>query len=322
MTFQEFVDKYQKVPVEEYQNNVLEKVPNPIVSCRVSTYQHAPYIKQCLDGILMQKTNFPFEIVIGEDESSDGTREICIEYADKYPDIIRLFLHKRENNILIDERPSAKFQGTYTMYKLRGKYYAICEGDDYWTDPLKLQKQVDFLEKNSRYVGVGCFYNIIEEFDGNIVFKDLSGNEEFRSVSFNDYLKKGSNGIRTLTTVYRSDAIRKVVQKISMVQTTRAAGDVLLVSNLLKYEGDICLLPFNGAVYRKHVNGMCAGLIKNKSLMRKQHFYNYGGVMKTVLTSKEQKLNYWIQNFKLTIRSDIANLRFRFIVRDFLLIFI
>jgi glycosyltransferase involved in cell wall biosynthesis len=151
MTFQEFIDKYQKVPVEEYQNNVLEMVPNPMVSCRVSTYQHAPYIRQCLDGILMQKTNFLFEIVIGEDESSDGTTEICLEYAKKYPDIIRLFLHKRENNILIDGNPSAKFQSTYTRYKLRGKYQAICEGDDYWTDPYKLQKQVDFLEENPEY---------------------------------------------------------------------------------------------------------------------------------------------------------------------------
>ena len=81
MTFEEFKALYEKVPVEEYPNNVLQAINSPLVSCRVSTYMHAPYIKQCLEGILMQKTIFPFEIVIGEDESYDGTREICIEYA-------------------------------------------------------------------------------------------------------------------------------------------------------------------------------------------------------------------------------------------------
>ena len=151
MNFEEFRNKYQKVPVDEYPNTVLKDIPKPMVSCRVSTYMHAPYIKQCLDGVLMQKTEFPFEIVIGEDESNDGTREICSEYAQKYPDKIRLFLHSRENNIHINNAPSARFQGTYTTFLLRGKYQAICEGDDYWTDPYKLQKQVDFLEENPDY---------------------------------------------------------------------------------------------------------------------------------------------------------------------------
>lgn len=170
MKLDEFVSKYQKVPVVEYPNNVLSKVPKPIVSCRVSTYQHAPYIRQCLDGILMQKTVFPFEIVIGEDESTDGTREICIEYANKYPDLIRLFLHKRANNILVDGKPTAKFQGNYTIYHLRGKYHALCEGDDYWIDPYKLQKQVDFLNENPDYGAVFTKAKILLE-PGNILKK-------------------------------------------------------------------------------------------------------------------------------------------------------
>ncbi len=148
MNFQEFKDKYQKVEVPEYPNSVLEAIPEPFVSVRVSTYMHAKYIKECLDGILMQKTSFPFEILIGEDQSSDGTREICIEYAKKYPNQIRLILHKRENNIHINGRPTAKFQGIYTSYLCRGKYYAVVEGDDYWTDPEKLQKQVMYLENH------------------------------------------------------------------------------------------------------------------------------------------------------------------------------
>jgi len=144
--FAEFKARYQKVPVEEYPNCVLEAVPEPTVSVKISTYQHADFIRECLDGILMQETDFPFEILIGEDESSDGTREICKAYADRHPDKIRLFLHRRENNIAIHGRPTGKFQSTYTRFMCRGTHIALCEGDDYWTDPLKLQKQVEFME--------------------------------------------------------------------------------------------------------------------------------------------------------------------------------
>ena len=149
--------KYQKAPVEEYPNQVLEAVPEPVVSVQVSTYQHADFIRDCLDGILMQETDFPVEILIGEDESSDGTREICKAYADRHPDKIRLFLHRRENNIAIHGRPTGRFQSTYTRFKCRGTYIALCEGDDYWTDPLKLQKQVDFLLTLSL-----CARNVLE----------------------------------------------------------------------------------------------------------------------------------------------------------------
>lgn len=147
LDFKAFRDKYQHAPVEEYPNRVCEVMPEPMVSVHVSTYQHAEFIRDCLDGVLMQETNFPFEIIIGEDESNDGTREICKEYADQYPEQIRLFLHRRENNIAIHGRPTGRFQFMYSYFVARGKYIATCEGDDYWTDPTKLQSQIDFMEK-------------------------------------------------------------------------------------------------------------------------------------------------------------------------------
>jgi len=146
MNFEEFKEKYQKVPVDLFPNVV---TVNPFVSVCVQTYQHVAYIKDCLEGILMQQTNFPFEILLGEDQSTDRTREICTEYAKKYPDKIRLFLHHRENNIKIKGRPTGRFNFLYNLFCARGKYIAMCEGDDYWTDPLKLQKQVDNMETNS-----------------------------------------------------------------------------------------------------------------------------------------------------------------------------
>ena len=142
---QHFVKQFQNAVVEEYPNNV--KI-NPLVSVCVQTYQHASFIKQCLESIVLQQTSFDFEILIGEDASTDGTRAICLDYAKKNPDRVRLFLHSRENVIYINGQPSGRFNMLYNIEKANGKYLAFCEGDDYWTDPLKLQKQIDFLEIN------------------------------------------------------------------------------------------------------------------------------------------------------------------------------
>jgi glycosyltransferase involved in cell wall biosynthesis len=107
------------------------------------TYNHEKFIAQAIEGVMMQQTNFPFELVIGEDCSTDDTRRICLQYKEKYPETIQLLLH--EKNV------GAKRNGQMVIDACMGKYIAICEGDDYWTDPCKLQKQVDFLETHSDY---------------------------------------------------------------------------------------------------------------------------------------------------------------------------
>ncbi len=148
MDFQEFKADFQKEEVKEVMNQIPLK---PMVSVCVQTYQHKKYIRKCLDSILEQKTNFDFEVLLGEDHSNDGTREICEEYAQKYPKKIKLFLHSRQNNIEILGQPSANFNFLYNLYNSRGEYIAVCEGDDYWSDPLKLQKQYDFMCSNPEY---------------------------------------------------------------------------------------------------------------------------------------------------------------------------
>ena len=127
----------------------------PVVSVCVVTYQHKDFIRSCLDGILMQKTNFPFEIILGEDESTDGTREICKAYAEKYPDKIKLFLRSRKDVIYINQHATGRFNFMENLKAARGKYIAFCEGDDYWIDEYKLQKQVDFRSEERR-VGKEC----------------------------------------------------------------------------------------------------------------------------------------------------------------------
>lgn len=117
----------------------LEKI---LVSVIMATYNHESYVRNALEGVLMQKTDFPFELIIGEDFSLDGTRKIVEEYAKKYPEIIKplysgINLGMNKNYVR-------------SLQAAKGKYIAFCEGDDYWTDSLKLQKQVDFMKSNPR----------------------------------------------------------------------------------------------------------------------------------------------------------------------------
>lgn len=116
----------------------------PLVSISCITYNHASYIKECIDGFLMQKTNFNFEVLIHDDHSTDGTEEIIKEYAKQYPDIIKP-LFEKENQYSLG-KPIGSV--VWNLPRARGKYIAMCEGDDYWIDPYKLQKQVDIMENN------------------------------------------------------------------------------------------------------------------------------------------------------------------------------
>lgn len=113
------------------------------VSVLCTAYNHEKYIKQCLDGFISQKADFVFEVLINDDASTDGTAKIIKEYEDKYPDIIKP-IYQTENQ----HSKRIKITSDILFPRAKGKYIALCEGDDYWTDPYKLQKQVDALEKN------------------------------------------------------------------------------------------------------------------------------------------------------------------------------
>ena len=131
-----------------------------MVTIRCIAYNQEAYIRDCLEGFVMQKTNFRFEAIVHDDASTDGTATIIKEYAEKYPDIIK--------PILETENQYSKHDGSLRRIVdeacLGGKYVAWCEGDDYWIDPLKLQKQVDFLESNPDYSM--CWTDAFEECNG------------------------------------------------------------------------------------------------------------------------------------------------------------
>ena len=151
-----------------------EKIVNkitPLVSVVVATYRHARFIAQCLDGIVNQVTKFPIEVIVGEDGSDDGTTELCIQYAEKYPNLIRLFIRDRSlSQYRSAEGNVIRFNGVWNRMSARGKYIAMCEGDDYWIDPLKLQKQVDFLEANPEYGMCYTNFNIYRQDSGKMEY--------------------------------------------------------------------------------------------------------------------------------------------------------
>ncbi|KYP15128.1 glycosyltransferase family 2 protein [Flavihumibacter sp. CACIAM 22H1] len=144
-------DFYIKYPVFEFENSAIKCVANPVISVIIITFQQVDFIKSAIEGVLQQKCSKGFEVIICDDDSTDGTREICIEYATKFPQMIRLFLHKRENNIKVLGKPCGIFQYVYSLLQARGNYIAICSGDDFWQDEFKLEKQSDFLLNNPSY---------------------------------------------------------------------------------------------------------------------------------------------------------------------------
>jgi len=155
-----------------------------IVSIRCIVYNQAPYLRQCLDGFVMQKTNFRFEAIVHDDASTDDSASIIEEYAEKYPEIIK--------PILETENQYSKHDGSLRRIvdsACKGKYIALCEGDDYWTDPLKLQKQVDFLESHPEY-GMCCTdFDKVDE-QGNILHPSYLKNHP-------DYFEKVTSSVET-----------------------------------------------------------------------------------------------------------------------------
>lgn len=131
---------------------------SPLVSIVCATYNHEPYLARALESFLMQETTFPIEIILAEDCSTDGTRKICEEYVARYPKLIK-YIWSYTNVGGVENEARA-------IDAAQGKYIAFCEGDDYWIDPYKLQKQVDFMESHPDYPVCFTRYNKLFESTG------------------------------------------------------------------------------------------------------------------------------------------------------------
>ena len=189
------------IPITQH---VLDDDTVQLVSISCLTYNHEKFIRDTIEGFLMQKTSFPVKIIIFEDCSTDNTANIIREYQTKHPKLFNIFL-QAENTWKKPIRKKA-LEPFYNAHK--AKYIALCEGDDYWTDPFKLQKQVEFLEKNEDY---GLIYTDINKVDkNNTLFekKTFTKNPLPISESFEDFLIN-SPFLAPCTWVIRASLIQK-----------------------------------------------------------------------------------------------------------------
>jgi glycosyltransferase involved in cell wall biosynthesis len=198
--------QYDSVKAENltsYDKDAGKEIKKPLVRVFVATYNQAKYIRDCLNGILMQKTDFPFEICIYDDCSTDGTSDIAREYAEKYPNIIADI---QPENLYSDKKEQWHAIVFRRLKEHNCKYLAFCEGDDYWTDPFKLQIQADFLENHSDFSM--CTGGVIRKYES-------TGKEEIDMVArgqsigfeYDFYFSYLNYAVHTLTRMIRVDAI-------------------------------------------------------------------------------------------------------------------
>lgn len=189
------------------------------------TYNHAKYVRQCLEGILEQITDFPFEILIHDDASTDGTADIIKEYVNKYPGLFVPMLE--EKNQYSQGRRSMLTQ--FMLSKARGKYIAVCEGDDFWCDSHKLQKQFDFLKEHKKCNMCTHIVEIIKE-DGSPLGTYIPQREipsgEMEGKMLIDYLAyKDTHLFHTSSMFFRKETIEADLKDVPSFLTASATED-------------------------------------------------------------------------------------------------
>lgn len=216
--------------------------PIPIVSICCITYNHEKYIRDTLEGFVTQKTNFPFEIVISDDCSKDNTKSIIAEYKDKYPNLLRDVCPEHNIGVI------ANFQ--HVLERAEGKYIAFCEGDDYWVDALKLQKQVDFMESHHD-VGL-CYTDYNRQLDVDEIIPSMyERQKQYRPETYEQHLLRPGY-LAPMTWLFRKELLAYIDN--SRIFTD---GTYLYMLEFL-HNSKIAYLPIVTATYRAHVGSASA----------------------------------------------------------------
>lgn len=217
---------------------------NPKVSVCLITYRHADYLTQCLDSILEQKTNFPFEIVIGEDGSKDETTEIVKRYALAHPEKIRAFV--RPQNI------GAKLNFMHALFQCKGEYIVHIEGDDFFTDSNKLQLQADYLDQHRNLSA--CFHNAEIQYEAALGIDAhlLNDHDQAPLVHTQDFLQEKETWFMATAAVMIR---RQYLTLIPEWFLECKSGDIPLYV-ILAEQAPIGYLPKVMSVYRKHLSGL------------------------------------------------------------------
>lgn len=272
----------------------------PLVSICMITYNHEKYIAQAIESVLMQETDFDFELVIGEDCSTDRTREVVMSYKERYPDRIHLLLPPE--NMGVQENFAA------TIQACGGKYLAFLEGDDYWTSRKKLQRQVDFLERHP--ASSICFHNV------TVFFDETSGDKKLYSLPYSS-----PNEISTILDIINEN----IIPTCSVMYVRGTLPDIpewtkkywmmdwplhLLVAT----KGDIGFIDIPMAAYRRHSDGACArtdfvrkyhGVIDMLEMFDKQTVFQYDRAIQRSLIIREYDLSiHYMENnqFQLSLK--------------------
>lgn len=266
-----------------------------MVSICCTTYNHEKYIAQALDGFLMQKTNFRYEIIIGEDCSTDNTRKIIKDYCLSYPDKVQI--------VTDTVNVGGTKNGIRTFYPAKGKYIAICDGDDYWTDPLKLQKQVDFMESRQDCV-MCCHYSRVINEQGKLIYENPAPvNLEF---GYEDVLLGRKEETRTSSILMKNKLQIKQISSNDWFYRVYGADAFLKLYALAQEGGKIYVLPEVMSVYRLHKDGIWS-MIDSK-LRKKQMISDFNIMINNFNYPPEYKkklLKMYIRQFFLF---DIRNL--------------
>lgn len=216
---------------------------NCLVSINCITYNHEKYIAQTIESFLMQETNFDFEILIHDDASTDNTQSIIKEYELKYPSKIKV-IYQTENQYSQGKKPSM-----LNAQRASGKYIALCEGDDYWTSPHKLQKQIDYMENNdncSMCVHAGYLVNSVNE-NEFVEYRSASGNKLFNT---SEIIKRGGALFLTNSIVYKS----VYINERPLFLENSPVGDYPLAINL-SLLGEVYYIDECMSAYRQNVAG-------------------------------------------------------------------
>ncbi len=236
----------------------------PLLSIYCLVYNHAAFLRQCLDGFVMQRTSFPIEILIHDDASSDESQAIIREYVEHYPQIQWRPIYQTENQYSQGKMP------IFTVMPLvRGRYVAFCEGDDYWTDPLKLQKQVDFLESHPDYSI--CHHPVRLTWDQGEKPDEIRPapykRHRLSTLTLSDLAKR--NRVITASVVYRWAYNRDEHRFEDHFPRNVFPSDYILVLAHAT-RGKAKLLPDTMSTYRLHAGGVWSGTIKTDLFYVKQ----------------------------------------------------
>lgn len=260
----------------------------PLVSICCLAYNHESYIRECLDGFLMQETDFDFEILIHDDASTDKTADIIREYELKHPDIIKP-IYQTENQYSKGVRPTF----SYNIPRAKGIYIALCEGDDYWTDPLKLQKQVDLLEEHTDCSGCFTNANIINELDNSktiYVKRVKEGKVREKTI-----ILRGGGLYPTASLVFRKSDLK--LDNFSKYPAI--AGDELLVFELSR-KGSLYFLNEITCVYHIWKGGVYSSVVASEKLLSDYDIQKIQGYKSILINESRRRKRYFKRKISQT----------------------